>query len=177
MQNFTQELAGWLPFFTTLTMACATLAGLLFVALSLHASALRSEENINLRRLSTHTFGDFVTIMFIGLFFIAPWTQAAWPAIGAFITTIIAFVYTGRDAWELFRSHDSHEHHRYLRAHLRLRTLALLLMLLGAIELWSSWVIVNGKNPGLTLIFAGTVILLVSAMKNTWYLLAHELRK
>lgn len=77
MQDFSRVLEAWAPFFTTLTLACATLAGLLFVALSLHAGALRSEENINLRRLSNHTFGDFVTIMFIGLFFIAPWTQAA----------------------------------------------------------------------------------------------------
>lgn len=177
MQNFPHVLAEWLPFFTTLTLACATLAGLLFVALSLHAGALRSEDNINLRRLSNHTFGDFVTIMFIGLFFIAPWINPAWPAIGALITTIIALVYTGRDVWELFHAHDSREHHKYLRAHLRLRILALLLILIGAIELWGSPVVLNGKNPGLTLIFAGAVILLVSAMKSTWYLLAHELRK
>lgn len=177
MQNFSQVLEGWTAFFTTLTLACATLAGLLFVALSLHAGALRNEENVNLRRLSNHTFGDFVTIMFIGLFFIAPWVNPAWPAIGALITTIIALAYTGRDTWEIVHVHDNHEHRKYLRGHLRLRILALLLILVGAIELWGSFIVLNGKNPGLTLIFAGSVILLVSAMKSTWYLLAHELRK
>ena len=176
MQNFPQVLGEWLPFFTTLTVACATLAGLLFVALSLHAGTLRSEENINLRRLSNHTFGDFVTIMFIGLFFIAPWPDPSFPAIGTLITTVISFAYTGKEIWELFRNRDSYQHRRYLIARLRLTVLALLLLLIGAISIWLS-VYVNGSNGGMMLIFAGSVILLVSAMKNTWYLLAHELRK
>lgn len=177
MQNFTQELAGWLPFFTTLTMACATLAGLLFVALSLHASALRSEENINLRRLSTHTFGDFVTIMFVGLFFIAPWPVATFPAIGTLITVVIAFVYTGKEILELFRSRGSQQHRRYLVARLRLTVIGLLLLFIGALNLGLPYIHVIGGDSSLIFIFAGSVVLLVSAMKNTWYLLAHELHK
>ena len=176
MHNFSGDLGQWLPFFTTLTVACATLAGLLFVALSLHASILRSEENINLRRLSTHTFGDFVTIMFIGLFFIAPWPVQTYAAIGALITVIIAFVHTGQRALELLREHGTIEHRKYLMARLRLTVLALLLLLIGAVSLLLP-LIVNGFNAGMLFIFGGSVILLVSAMKNTWYLLAHELQK
>ncbi|MGH8370605.1 MAG: hypothetical protein ACRESC_06455, partial [Gammaproteobacteria bacterium] len=82
MNSATRLLQDWLPFFTTLTVACATLAGLLFVALSLHAAVLRNSQNSNLRRLASLTFGNFVTIMFIGLFFIAPWPSIYYVATG-----------------------------------------------------------------------------------------------
>lgn len=170
-------LQDWLPFFTTLTVACATLAGLLFVALSLHASVLRSSQNSNLRRLASHTFGDFVTIMFIGLFFIAPWPYIYYVCIGMAITVAVAASHAVRRWLEVLTDKDNVLHRGYFIARLRLTSLALLLLIAGTVLMF----LVDVHSPDyrniILMIFGGSVILLISAMKSAWYLLAHELNR
>ena len=160
--------------FTTLTLAGATLAGLLFVALSLHVSALRREENLNLRHLAQHTFGNFVTILFIGLFFIVPSAGADFYAIATLITVAFGLTYMVRRFLMVAREHDNLLYRKYYLRHTVLSFVSYLLMLLGGVGL-----LVAPNAPGIYYgvlsVFVGVAMMLVSTMRNSWYLLAHEL--
>lgn len=174
MENYTQQFGIWQPYFTTLTVVCATLAGLLFVALSLHAGALRKEENSNLRRLAQHTFSGFVQILFIGLFFIVPDAPPAFFAIAILIVVVIGFRHVLERFVQTFRDHGSALHRGYFFKRLWLSLLADILLLNGAVGLLLHTAPHSIYNDML-FIFSGATALMVGAMNNSWYLLAHEL--
>src|SRR5690348_10365253 len=72
MDEFLKQLQAWQPFFITLASVCATLAGLLFVAVSLHPDRAHEQGKAHLRNLAHHTFGDFLQVLFVGIFFSVP---------------------------------------------------------------------------------------------------------
>lgn len=62
----------WEPFFTTTGAAVATLAGLLFVSLSLNRDKLTAPENKPMLRLAQRCFADFLYVLFICMIFLIP---------------------------------------------------------------------------------------------------------
>jgi len=62
----------WEPFFATTGAAVATLAGLLFVSLSLNRDKLTSPENKLMLRLAQRCFADFLYVLFICMIFLIP---------------------------------------------------------------------------------------------------------
>jgi hypothetical protein len=62
----------WEPFFTTLGGAVATLAGLLFVSLSLNRDKLTAPENKLMLRLAQRCFADYLYVLVICLIFLIP---------------------------------------------------------------------------------------------------------
>lgn len=56
----------------TIAAVTATLAGLMFVALTLHIQAFKDPSKANLRRVAEHTFTDFYLTILMGLFLIVP---------------------------------------------------------------------------------------------------------
>jgi hypothetical protein len=175
METFSQQLGAWQPFFTTLAMLCATLAGLLFVALSLHAASLRGDSRANLRRLAQLSFGDFVQVLFIGTFFIVPLVK---PEFFGIVTVMIVAVgmreLVGRflEAW---RDRAHAEHRSYIIRRMGLSLLGRLMLLSGGVGL----LLWHDTRPDLLqdlmFVFSGSVVLLIAALRNAWFLLIHEL--
>ena len=71
LEAFTQTLRDWQIFYSTVALASVTLAGLLFVSLSIRQE--RRKENINIIRLARGSFGDFLYVLMIGLVFLIPY--------------------------------------------------------------------------------------------------------
>jgi len=66
------NIHAWEPFYTTTGAAVATLAGLLFVSLSLNRDKLTAPENKLMLRLAQRCFADFLFVLFISLVFLIP---------------------------------------------------------------------------------------------------------
>lgn len=71
MESFYDKLTHWQPFFSTVAGATATLAGLLFIALSINRDKIIAE-NRDLLRSAKRSFGDYLFAMFIALLFLMP---------------------------------------------------------------------------------------------------------
>ncbi len=72
MDTFIQALSDWQIFYSTVSLASVTLAGLLFVSLSLRQERTSAEGNSNFTRLARGSFSDFLYILMLGLVFLVP---------------------------------------------------------------------------------------------------------
>lgn len=175
MHDFSQEIVAWQPFFITLASVCATLAGLLFVAVSLHPDRAHEKDKAHLRNLAHHTFGDFLQVLFVGIFYAVPLANADFYAM-ANITIVIAgmkeLVPRLVHAW---RSAEDEPHRAYFlrrvglsllgRAFLLATALMFVFGPLDHVQVWNDMMFV----------FSGSLVLLISGLRNAWYLLLQEL--
>ncbi len=72
MQDFAQLIEGWRIFYATLAAACATLVGLLFIALTFNPSVSRAGKDSWELRIARKTFGDFLLVLMTSLMFLVP---------------------------------------------------------------------------------------------------------
>lgn len=86
MQQFVELMEGWQVFYATLAAACATLIGLLFIALTFHPSFFRDNRNKWQLRIARKTFGDLLLVLLTSLMFLvrsclrlgSPWRCLPW---------------------------------------------------------------------------------------------------
>ncbi len=72
LEDFRSQLEQWQLFYSTVSLAAVTLAGLLFVSLSLRAEKLKDPKNVRYLRLAQSSFGDFLYVLMLGLVFLVP---------------------------------------------------------------------------------------------------------
>jgi len=72
MQTLNDVLITWQPFFSAVAGVAATLAGLLFVSLSINRDKITARDNHNLLRIAKRSFGDYLYALFIALMFLMP---------------------------------------------------------------------------------------------------------
>lgn len=89
MESFNDQLTKWQPFFATVAGVAATLAGLLFVALSINRETITARVNRHLLRLARRAFADFIFALFIAIIFLIPAHEARSLAIP--LSTLTAF--------------------------------------------------------------------------------------
>lgn len=173
MQDFSQEISTWQPLFITLIGVGATLAGLLFVALSLHVGALHREEGTNLQRLAQHTFGDLVQILLVGMFFSVPLGPPAFYGISTLLIVVFGMPNLGTRILRAVRDKHHTQHRLYLFRRLGASVLGRIVLVLGAVGILRSHD--NGRPWGeLLFVFIGNVVLLIAVMSNAWFLLTQE---
>ena len=72
MTDFASQLEAWQLFFSTVSLAAATLAGLLFGSLSLRQEEGKHPGMAEHLRLARGSFGDFLYVLMLGLVFLVP---------------------------------------------------------------------------------------------------------
>jgi hypothetical protein len=72
VETFTAQLREWQLFYSTVALASVTLAGLLFVSLSLHHEVIKGDRDGRMLRLARGSFGDFLYLLMLGLVFLVP---------------------------------------------------------------------------------------------------------
>lgn len=72
MDPFVERLQQWQIFYATVAAACATLTGLLFVALSMNVDLLNRAENTERMLLARQTFSEFLLVLMVALVFLIP---------------------------------------------------------------------------------------------------------
>jgi hypothetical protein len=72
MTDFAGQLKGWELFFSTVSLSAVTLAGLLFVSLSLRPEKLKDPSEAQYLSLARSSFGDLLYLVMLGLVFLVP---------------------------------------------------------------------------------------------------------
>jgi hypothetical protein len=72
LESFAQTLREWDVFYSTVSLASVTLAGLLFVSLSLRLERAKVLKDAHTVRLARGSFGDFLYVLMLGLVFLVP---------------------------------------------------------------------------------------------------------
>jgi hypothetical protein len=96
MATFAEQVQEWRTFYSTLASVCATLVGLLFVALSLSPTVVGREEDSELMGIARNTFSHFVVLMMTALVFLVPRVSAAGVALALLTLGATWLAGTGR---------------------------------------------------------------------------------
>jgi modulator of FtsH protease len=96
-------LQEWQVFYATVAAACATLTGLLFVALSINVDILNRAENVELMWLARQTFGEFLFVLMIALLFLIPHRISLSLGVSLLALGIAWTFSTGKSASDSFR--------------------------------------------------------------------------
>jgi hypothetical protein len=174
LEVFDQHLAAWQPFFITLAGIGATLAGLLFVAISLHPANKHEEAKLNLRRLAEHTFADLVQVLFLAVFFIAPGQRPSFYATATILTVVLGLREPARRLWEALRDHDHAIHREHIIRRLWMSILGRAFLCAGGVALFLAHDSAFAVEQDMILIFSGSLVLLIAAMRNAWFLMLQE---
>ena len=87
MESFNDLLTKWQPFFSAVAGVSATLAGLLFVSLSLNREKITARQNRLWLRLAQRSFGDLMFALFMSILFLIPAHETYSLCIPLFILT------------------------------------------------------------------------------------------
>lgn len=175
MQDFSQEIVAWQPFFITLASVCATLAGLLFVAVSLHPERAREQGKVHLKNLGNHTFADFLQVLFIGLFYSVPLAKAAFYGIATLCIVGVGVRQLIPRLMHAWHGAKDEPHRAYFISRVGLSLLGRLLLLAGG----ASFLLDPQQHADiwndLMFVFSGCLVLMISGLRNAWFLLLEEL--
>lgn len=168
---FAQNLASWQSVYLAIAAASATLAGLLFVALSLHVRTVQDPKSANVRRLAEHTFRDFVRCLMACLFLLIPKASPAFLGPILMMLGLFGIGRVGLTLVQTYRDKVAKAHGRYVMQRLSLSTLA------DAFLLAAGYFILV-QSPDIDywmLLFGALAIMLISSTRNAWFILVHEL--
>ncbi len=159
---FTHVIASWHTFYTAVTEASATLAGLLFFSITYSGSVIERPENDHLHRLAEQALSNFVMLMVIGLLFLIPNQTAAGLGIPIFAIAVFS---TYRSAHRLWKQHKHVDNTRYL--YLRFITsLVCSLILVGFAE-----DLLRQESVTFFWLTGVVIIFIISTCSDAWFLL------
>ncbi|MFN2147418.1 MAG: hypothetical protein ACK2T2_03435 [Anaerolineales bacterium] len=98
MTEFTQALDHWGIFYSTVALASVTLAGLLFVSISIRQEQMKEEAFRGVVNLARGSFGDFLYVLMLGLVFLVPHPAPIGLAVALFVLGLSRMVGIVRQA-------------------------------------------------------------------------------
>jgi hypothetical protein len=156
----------WHNFFSTLATACATLIGLLFVAMTLSANTLNAEENGQLMRVARDTLGHFLVVLMTSVMFLVPYLPSGGLAVALFIIAIPWTISATRRCISVFQTRRQNVYSRNL-----LQSSGL--SVFGGIGLTAVAILVVVESTGaLYLLVSVFATLLAAATSTAWFLLS-----
>ncbi len=163
--GYEQQLLQWHDLYLAVSAAAATLAGLLFVGISLHISVVAASPEV--RQLARVTLTNFFAVLLLGLLMLIPQTMPEQTAFAVIPTGVVSMLLVARAAWGSFGSG-----HR-----LKLGRRILILRFGGSAAAYAGVTAtgvlfaLGAPNAALGFLFAGIAFLLILAVRNTWDLL------
>jgi hypothetical protein len=168
MNDFTAQLREWQMFYSTVALASVTLAGLLFVSLSLHREAIVGRKKTLMLRLARGSFGDFLYVLMPGLVFLVPHPAPIGLALALFVLGASRGAGLARRAVKAARSGSAQEPAANPVREIGLPAVASLgLMLAGA-------GVLAGQMAALYGLVIVVAALLCSASWSAWLILVEE---
>jgi len=168
--TYPEWLGQWREFYLMAGTAAVTLAGLLFVALSLHLDRLVEESHEHLLALARVTLLSFTMTLFASMIMLVPPVGAHQTAIMLGAMSVAGLSFTFR-LTRAARHHDEAGFSRGLvRKRLLFPTLGYVLMLLTAVSLWL------GVPEMLYMMVGSMCMILGNAAGTSWELLVHIAR-
>lgn len=163
--TFGETLQGWHDFYATAAAASATLAGLLFVGLSLHIRVVVSHPDV--RSLARVTLTDFFAILMVALALLQPTDSAAQVGLWLLVVGAVSLALTIRPALSgLGHTHDRTIGLWILAARFGVSGLAFVVIgLVGVLF------VAGASSAALDGLLPVVVLSLVVAVRNTWDLL------
>lgn len=163
--SFHDTLQGWHDFYVTLGAASATLAGLLFVGLSLHLRIVVTHPEV--RSLARITLSNYFVILLVSLFLLTPTDEPRLTAAELVLASAVAIALMTPISVRGIRD----RHARTLPLRVLVRRFGS--SLLGYVALGVIGLLIYSGNTGDALGWlVGTMaVLLVVAVRNTWDLL------
>ena len=164
--SFAAQLQSWHDVYLATAAAAATLAGLLFVGLSLHLRTVVSHPDV--RALARVTLSSFFTVVMASVYMLVPVPDS--PSLGYPLVGIAAgaTLLLMRPAWNGVRNRRSRSLTLGVLA-IRFGTCLLAYLALGAAG--AVFVFHSEFEAGFQGLLVATVILLVVSVRNTWDLL------
>jgi modulator of FtsH protease len=165
MPSVSLDLAPWQGFYTALAAAAATLAGLLFVALSFNLELLARAEHEHTNRVATHAFAIFLYVLLVALLLLMP--HGTRPQL---VATLVAVGLVGLGgaaafAWQTRRGAAGNLLRRAALRWFAGSGVAFVALIIAAVGVARHWPLVL-HWVGLVLI-----VLLFAAVQRSWYLL------
>jgi hypothetical protein len=163
--NYRDALQSWHDFYVTSGAASATLAGLLFVGLSLHLRVVVSHPEV--RGLARITLSNFFVVLVVSLFALIPTGQAQSTAVELLGVAVVALILGAPVSVEAIRSRRAQIMTlRTLISRFGLSVLAYLTIGVMAIVFYE-----GDFAVALGWLVAAVVVLLLTSVRNTWDLL------
>ena len=168
--TYPEWLGRWHEFYLMAGTAAVTLAGLLFVALSLHLDRLVEETHEHLLALARVTLLSFTAVLTASMLMLVPPVGRHQTAIMLGVLSVMSLVFTFR----LTRAARHHEEAGFSRGQVRKRlmfpTIGYLLMLVTAVSLWF------GIADMLYMMVGSMCMILGNAAGTSWELLVQIAR-
>jgi hypothetical protein len=164
MNDFTQMLQLWQPFYTTIATSAATLTGLLFVSLSLNRHRLDDPARMAARR----TFSNLIDVLVLSLIFLIPHQRPSDLGIAVLVFGLVRVLTTVLEAIKWLRQRVQGAFLKVFARHVGLQLVLSVGIVLFAVAIFER---MAGAMFWLVAIVVG---LLGSASWNAWDLLLKE---
>jgi hypothetical protein len=168
MDTFTAQLRDWQPFYSTVALASVTLAGLLFVSLSLHHEAIKRGQDARMLRLARGSFGDFLYLLMLGLVFLVPHQAPFGLAVALFVLGAARGIGILREMLHLVRSRAGWWRGGNVLREIALPALASLGLIAVGVE------VLRGDVLAMYALVFVVAALLATASWNAWLILVEE---
>lgn len=168
MDQFIEQLREWQIFYSTVSLASVTLAGLLFVSLSLRSESIKGRKDSQQMRLARGSFSDFLYVLMLGLVFLVPHQAPIGLAVALFVLGAARGIGLARQAVKTARNHAKGEPKPNVLREIALPALASLVLIVVGVEvLLGNYLSIYG----LVIVVAA---LLATASWNAWLILVEE---
>ena len=161
MNNFAQMLQAWQSFYATVASSSATLAGLLFVSLSID----RDRFDDNAIRTARRTFGNLINVLVLALIFLIPQDTPLGLCVALFVFGLALTIGHLRDAIGVLRGRNQRSSIQSVLREIGLPLLSAVGTVAVAIAIYS------GITSAMFWPVGVLVTLLVTASWNAWLLL------
>ena len=160
--DYGQLVQGWHDFYVTSGAASATLAGLLFVGLSLHIRVVVSQ--LEVRSLARITLSDFFVVLLVSLFVLIPTTSAGFTATELVAVSLMSLLF----AVPVIRVTIEQRRKRLLSLRMLAVRFGLSILAYVVIGAVGVFLFAGDYGDGLGWLVSAVIVLLVVAVRNTW---------
>lgn len=164
-RDFEEYLSGWTWFYAMVGGASATLLGLLFVSLSVHAITIKRGENEHFMRLARLTLSNYLMLITLSALMLVPKNPRAVLMVTILVVAIVGLFWALKLGWGIHKMTGEDSESKFIRRSFRMTFMCYGLMFLAGAAVESS------LPMPLHFMLAPVINLLVTSVRNSWGLL------